>query len=185
MTDGETPHAKSPALIALAIALPVALVVGVIVAAVLATRHPTTGPVTLGAVPAPHARDESCTKLTAALPNDLGEYHRADIAAPAPPSTKAWRSDDGGEPIVLRCGLDRPLEFNTAAALQLVDKVQWFQVSGASSGIKSSTWFIVDRGVYIALTVPDGSGPTPLQSVSDVVSKVLPQQPIDPGPLPK
>lgn len=175
---------RNPALIALAIALPVALIVGIIVAAMIAARNPVQEPVALGSVPAPKAQSAECSKLVAALPKDLGEWADAEMAKPAPPATKAWRKDDGSEPIVLRCGLDRPQEFNRAAALQLVDKVQWFQVSGASTGIKSSTWFVVDRGVYVALTVPDGSGPTPLQDVSDTITKILPQQPIDPAPLP-
>ena len=37
---------------------------------------------------------------------------------------------------------------------------------------------------HIALTVPDGSGPTPLQAVSDTVTAQLPARPLDPGELP-
>ena len=36
----------------------------------------------------------------------------------------------------------------------------------------------------VSLTVPDGSGPTPLQGVSDTITAKLSAQPIDPGPLP-
>jgi len=61
--------------------------------------------------------------------------------------------------------------------------VQWFEVSGADSGIDASTWYTVDRPVYVALTVPGGSGPTPLQDASDAISASLPQTPLDPAPL--
>ncbi|KAA0024242.1 DUF3515 domain-containing protein [Antrihabitans cavernicola] len=190
MTDVDAPVAnpdpgerRHPALVAAAIALPAALIVGVIVAAVLAGRVPATEPVALGPVPAPAAGGPQCTALLPALPNDLGPYSNAELAAPAPKATKAWQQSGGNDPIVLRCGLDRPLEFNKASALQVVDGVEWFEVAG-SDGMKSSTYFAVDRGTYIGLTVPDGSGPTPLQSVSDAITQVIPQQPIDPGPLP-
>ncbi|WP_433603397.1 DUF3515 family protein [Nocardia sp. CA-135953] len=172
-----------PALIATAVALPVVLVVAVLVAAVLALRAPTERePLVLGPVPAPAADGPACAALLPALPVDLGEYSKSTLVEPAPPATRAWQRKDGGDAIVLRCGLERPLEFNRASPLQIVDGVQWFEVRDAAA--KASTWFAVDRPTYIALTVPDGSGPTPLQGVSDAITANIPAQPIDPGPLP-
>jgi len=173
---------RSPALIATAIALPVALLVGVVVAAVVVSRTPVNTPVGLGPVPAPEAESESCAQLIEALPEKVGDYTRAELADPAPVGAAAWQSPDGEE-VVLRCGLDRPAEFDQAAALQVIDGVQWFEVSGAEEGIPASTWFVVDRPVYVALTVPDGSGPTPLQDITAVISSTLPQQEIDPAPV--
>ncbi|APE08722.1 MULTISPECIES: DUF3515 domain-containing protein [Rhodococcus] len=173
---------RSPALIATAIALPVALLVGVVVAAVIVSQSPVNTPVGLGPVPAPEAESESCSQLLDALPEELGDYTRAELADPAPVGAAAWQSDDGEE-VVLRCGLDRPDQFDRAAALQVIDDVQWFEVSGAEQGIPASTWFAVDRPVYVALTVPDGSGPTPLQDITATISATLPQQEIDPAPI--
>ncbi|WP_228002945.1 DUF3515 domain-containing protein [Nocardia australiensis] len=173
----------SPALIATAVALPVVLIVAVLVAAILAHRAPTERePLVLGPVPAPAATGPACTALLPALPADLGDYTKSQLVEPTPPATRAWQHADGGDPIVLRCGLDRPLEFNRASALQIVNGVQWFEARDPAS--KASTWFAVDRETYIALTVPDGSGPTPLQEVSDTITANLPAQAIDPGPLP-
>ncbi|WUC08011.1 DUF3515 domain-containing protein [Nocardia sp. NBC_00565] len=172
-----------PALIATAVALPVVLVVAVLVAAVLARRAPTERePLVLGPVPAPAATGPACTTLLPALPVDLGDYSKSTLVEPAPPATRAWQRADGGDPIVLRCGLERPLEFNRAAALQIVNGVQWFEARDPAA--KASTWFAVDRETYLALTVPDGSGPTPLQGVSDTITANLPARAIDPGPLP-
>ncbi|MFI7666515.1 DUF3515 family protein [Nocardia sp. NPDC049526] len=172
-----------PALIATAVALPVVLVVAVLVAAVLALRAPTERePLVLGPVPAPAADGPACTALLPALPVDLGDYSKSTLVEPAPPATRAWQRKDGGDAIVLRCGLERPLEFNRASPLQIVNGVQWFEVRDAAA--KASTWFAVDRATYIALTVPDGSGPTPLQGVSDTITANIPAQLIDPGPLP-
>lgn len=174
---------RRPGLIAVAVVLPVLLVVGVIVAAVVAGRSPAREPIALGPVPAPTAGSPECAALMRDLPADLGDYTRAELASPAPPATDAWQRDDSADQIVLRCGLDRPQEFNRASPLQLVNNVQWFEVSGAAAGIDASTWFAVDRGVYVALTVPKGSGPTPIQSVSDTITATIPAKPIDPGPL--
>ncbi|MCP2317033.1 Protein of unknown function (DUF3515) [Nocardia amikacinitolerans] len=186
-SESETESAESrpypPALIATAVALPVVLVVAVLVAAVLARRMPVERePLVLGPVPAPAATGEACTKLLPALPADLGEFTKSTLVEPAPPATRAWQRPDGGDAIVLRCGLDRPLEFHRASPLQIVNDVQWFEARDDAA--KASTWFAVDRETYIALTVPDGSGPTPLQEVSDTITANLPAKPLDPGPLP-
>ncbi|MFR9751984.1 DUF3515 family protein [Nocardia sp. 004] len=185
---GEAPESAStptysPALIATAVALPVVLIVGVLVAAVLARNAPTERePLVLGAFPAPAADSPACTNLLPALPADLGEFTVSTVVEPAPPATRAWQRPEGGEAIVLRCGVDRPLEFNRASPLQIVNGVQWFEIRDQALG--ASTWFAVDRGTYIALTVPDGSGPTPLQEISDTITDTLAAQPITPGPLP-
>jgi len=173
---------RHPAVIATAIALPVALLAGVVVAAVIINRNPVLGPLALGPVPAPQAESAECADLLAALPEKLGDYTRAELVEPVPAGTAAWQTADA-EPVVLRCGLDRPAEFDAAAALQVVDGVQWFEVSGEAEGIAASTWFAVDRPVYVALTVPNGSGPSPLQEVSAALTESLPQQQIDPAPV--
>ncbi|MFC9787957.1 DUF3515 domain-containing protein [Rhodococcus sp. NPDC127528] len=173
---------RNPGLIAAAVALPVALVVGVLVAAFMAGRNPTLEPVALGSVPAPASGSAECTALTGALPDKLGDFTRAELVDPAPEAAAAWQSADAQE-IVLRCGLDRPTEFNAASALQVVNGVQWFEVPGGE-GVDASTWFAVDRGVYAAVTIPHGLGPTPLQDASDAVAKAITPKPLDPAPVP-
>ncbi|MFC4126497.1 DUF3515 domain-containing protein [Nocardia rhizosphaerae] len=175
-----TPY--SPALIATAVALPVILIVGVLVAAFIALRAPVERePLALGPVPAPAAEGPACLALLPALPADLGDYTKSTLVEPAPPATRAWQHPDGGEPVVLRCGLDRPLEFNRASPLTEVNGVQWFQVRDEVG--KVGTWFAVDRETYIALTIPDGSGAGAIQTVSDVVAATLPSREPTPGEL--
>ena len=172
-----------PALLATAISLPVALVVGVVVAAVVAERTPVREPVAVSTVPAPESGSSDCASFIDSLPDSFGDWARAEIVDPAPQATAAWQADDVADPIVLRCGLDRPTEFDQAAPLTVIDTVQWFEVSGADQGVDASTWYAVDRGVYVAVTVPNGSGPTPLQSVSAAVLQTLPETPLDPAPI--
>lgn len=174
-----------PLLIA-ALVVAVGAVVGVLVVAAV-MQHPTApAPVVIAAAPAPRADSSECRALTEALPEHLGEYSRAQVMQPAPAGTAAWQAEGRGEAIILRCGLDRPLEFMVGAPLQVVDEVQWFRLADtAGEGAADdgrSTWFAVDRPVYVALTLPAGSGPTPIQAISSTVATVLPSTPTDPAP---
>lgn len=152
-------------------------VVGVVLG-IAATRHPPLQPVAVPDVPAPHAQDPACRALLDALPQRLGDYQRAAIAQPTPPSTAAWRTSADDEPVVLRCGLDRPTDFVVGSPIQVVDRVQWFQARQGDQ----STWYTVDRPVYVALTLPSGSGPTPIQQLSDLIDQTMPAVKINPAP---
>jgi hypothetical protein len=173
MADAEAAGPPRAALIA---ALVVAIgTIGVILA-IAATRHHTP-PVVVAAVPAPQAQDPACQKLSEALPPRLGEYTLAQLAQPAPAGAAAWQPAGSGDPVVLRCGLDRPADFVVGSPIQVVDRVQWFEVSQD----QRSTWYTVDRTVYVALTLPQGSGPTPIQQLSELIDRIMPARPIDPS----
>ncbi|MGW4351554.1 DUF3515 family protein [Nocardia sp. NPDC004582] len=183
-SDADYEMRRSPALIATAVALPVALVVGLLVLGVLANRHHSRDPLALGSVPAPAAAGPECAALLPALPDKIGDYTTAELVQPAPPATHAWQLPDGGDAIVVRCGLDRPLEFTKSSPLQVVNGVNWFELRDQTSGVTSGTWWAVDRGTYVALTMPDNAGATPLQEVSEAIKKAMPDKPMDPNPIP-
>jgi len=145
---------------------------------IIAAQRSDIPPVPVPAVRAPQAADPPCNAVLAAVPDRLGDYRRAELAFPAPPGVAAWRLDATSEPVILRCGLERPDDFVVGAPLQLVDDVSWFRVAEADR----VTWFVVDRPVYLALTLPQDSGPTPIQELSDAIAKTLPAKPIDPAP---
>ena len=164
-------------LIVIAAATAIGLAVAV---AVLGLSSPTgqpadtepTGPrpLPLVPVPAPQALGQPCTELLSAVPGELVSSGRSlarrELAAPAPAATAGWGE---GDPVVLRCGLDRPPELVPTAQLRVVNGVQWLPVPGSGS----ATWFVVDREVYVALTVPDSAGTGPLQQVSDTIAATL------------
>lgn len=163
---------------ALLIAAVAVAVLGVVaVLAVAASRRVPRAPVVIAAVPAPQAEATECRSLLAALPDRLGDYRRAGTAQPTPAGAAAWRNGD--EPVILRCGLDRAREFVVGAPIQMVNQVQWFRLQDNES--RRSTWLCVDRPVYVALTLPDGSGPSPIQTMSDVIERTMPATPIRPG----
>lgn len=164
------------------------LLVGVIIASRVvggeaeesaSTTQPTTqplrptGPLALVAVEAPDAGTPACTALVDALPETLPSngktLERLRIAEPAPPAAAAW-AGDRGEPVVLRCGLGRPAEYQAAAGLRLIDEVNWLPVEGEGA----TTWYTVDRPVYIALTIPADAGTGVVQEMSATIAKALP-----------
>lgn len=159
----------------------VAVVAVVALLVVAANREATTppGPVAIAAAPAPQADSDACKALMGGLPNDLDDYHRVEAMAPAPPSTAAWQDEPGSDLVVLRCGIDRPDDFSPSAPLQGVDDVLWFRIPGDGR----TTWVAVDRPVYVALTLPEGSGPTPIQLLSRAVAQAMPAVVPNPGPL--
>ncbi|WP_204081523.1 DUF3515 domain-containing protein [Mycobacterium riyadhense] len=168
-------------LIIAAVALAV-LAIGIILV-IAATRHSAQQPIAVPAVSAPQATTPACQALITALPQQLGDYRRASIAAPAPEGASAWRTGRDSEPVVMRCGLERPADFVVGSPIQMVDRVQWFEISG-KSGENRSTWYCVDRPVYVALTLPAGSGPTPIQQLSEVIDRTIAAVPINPAPAP-
>jgi uncharacterized protein DUF3515 len=170
--------------VGIAIGLGALLIVGVIVLSKLfdsgtpnqvatptTTAAPRTGPVALVPVDAPDAGSSACGKLIAALPASLtsgsARLGRLSLAAPAPPATAAW--GDADDPVVLRCGLARPPELTETSGLREISGVKWLALTGDSR----STWYVVDRTIFLALTVPGTAGTGPLQEISETVGKAL------------
>jgi hypothetical protein len=173
---------EGPPRVVLIAALVLAIAAVGVVLAIAATRQAPQQPVAIPAVPAPQANDPACRALLEALPQRLGDYERASTAQPTPVGTAAWRRD--GDHVVLRCGLDRPADFVVGSPIQVVDRVQWFRVTDVGSGgeVGRSTWYTVDRPVYVALTLPAGSGPTPIQQLSELIDHSMAAVPIRPAP---
>jgi len=170
------PERDGPPRAVLIAALLIAVAAAVTVMAIAAHRS-SSPPVPVAAVRAPHAAEQPCQDLLAALPVRLGDYRRTDVAFPAPPGVAAWRAGAGAEPVILRCGLERPDDFVVGSPLQMVGQVAWFRVAESDR----TTWFAVDRPVYVALTLPADSGPAPIQDLSQAIA-TLPARPIDPAP---
>lgn len=179
MSDSDGPPR---AVLITALALAVAVIGGILVFA--ATRESSRQPIALPALSAPQAANPACQALISALPQRLGDFERAAVAQPAPEGATAWVSRAQGEPVVMRCGLKRPDEFVVGSPIQGVDRVLWFEIAkqpGDDAG--SSTWYTVDRPVYVALTLPTRSGPEPIQELSAVIDRTIAATPIDPAPV--
>lgn len=167
---------RKPAIVAVALAVAFAVAVAVIglTSGGSAEEPAPEGSLALVPVPAPEAGSEACRTLLAASPQELpsgGEMlTRRELAEPAPHATAAWGGHGAADPVVLRCGLDRPPELTPTSQLRVVNGVQWLPVPGPGK----ATWYTVDRGAYVALTVPDPAGTGPLQQLSRTIGETLP-----------
>jgi hypothetical protein len=157
------------------------LVVGVVGVSIYSRTHKPvadTSPIGLVPIPAPDANGADCKKVLAATPPKVlsagRQLDRRAIAKPSPPATQAWGS--GADPVVLRCGLPKPAELTPTAQLVEVTGVKWLQVQGNGK----STYYVVDRPVYLALTLPDNAGSGPLQDISATVRAKLKAKPVTP-----
>jgi hypothetical protein len=177
--ESETRDGPPRAMLISAIVVAAGAIVAILAFAALRQSPPEQQAVAIASVPAPKADSAQCRALADALPQQLGDYRRAPAAEPAPAGAAAWQATPDGEAVILRCGLDRPAEFVVGSPIQVVDAVQWFEVADQGR----TSWFVVDRPVYVALTLPQGSGPTPIQEISEVIAKSLPAKPIDPAPV--
>ena len=161
-------------------ALPVALVVAVLVVAAQVRAQPQ-GPVGLVSVPAPAADSADCTRLLAALPDELdggeqGTLQQRRLAATTPSGTAPAGAAAWGEPpVVLRCGLDRPAALTATSRLLIVSGVQFLKLPAPGT----STWVAVDRPVYIVVDLPLVTGSGPLQQVATVIADILPQRDVN------
>jgi hypothetical protein len=176
---------ERPALpVMLAIALPVLL--AVVVAAIgiagrLGAGAPgeppaETGPLAVVPVDAPDATGPDCTALLAALPAELdgpdAPLPGRPLAEPVQPGVRAWAA--APRPVVLRCGLPRPVELTPTSALLEVNGVKWLQLDDGLPDPVVISYVAVDRPVYAIATIAPSLGSGPLQQVSDVVRATLP-----------
>ncbi|PZS37878.1 MAG: DUF3515 domain-containing protein [Pseudonocardiales bacterium] len=139
-------------------------------------REQPLGPRGLAVVPAPWAHSTDCARLLAALPEtldggDAGPLQRRSLATPAPAAAAGW----GEPPVVLRCGLDRPVELTATSRLLDVSGVQFLELVGRGT----STWVAVDRPVYVVVALPPTSGSGPLQQIAAVIANTLPLREVD------
>lgn len=178
MADTDTGAPPKPLLI-VAACLALLLVAGVAVFGLTrgsdAEAPAAEGPLPLVPVPAPQSGTPECAKLIGVLPHELtssgATLTRRKLADPAPEAAVGWGT---GDPVVLRCGLSKPPELTQTSQLRTINGVQWLQVEGEGA----ATWFVVDRAVYTALTVPNTAGTGPLQTISDVIATNLPAVPL-------
>lgn len=167
-----------PVLVAITLPVLLALAVAAVgIAGRLGAGEPAAatveaGPLALAPVDAPDATGPDCTALLAALPDALdGPLPTRPLADPVQPGARAWAA--APRPVVLRCGLPRPVELTATSALLEVNGVRWLELDDGVPNPTVITYVAVDRPVYAVLTVPASAGSGPLQQVSDVVRETL------------
>jgi hypothetical protein len=183
MTESAESDGPPRRVLVAAVAVVIVAIIGGLFYVARRQSDPVVPRVPIAAAPAPLADSGPCRALIAALPDTMGDFRRASAVDPVPAGAAAWVGPSVTDPVILRCGVERPTDFVVGAPLQMVDAVSWFEARGDGA----STWYAVDRGApgtYVALTLPQGSGPTPIQTVSELLEKVMAPRALDPAPAP-
>ncbi|MGV9672152.1 MULTISPECIES: DUF3515 domain-containing protein [unclassified Gordonia (in: high G+C Gram-positive bacteria)] len=164
----------SPALIATLVAVPVMVIVGFITFAAMKSAQSSDTPIASYAS-AESAVSADCAKLLAALPNAFEGFGSKSVDG----DTATWSGTDDGDPVTVRCGVDRPGELAPSSRLQTVNGVQWF-ITDTIDG-RGQAYVCVDHRPYVALWVPVTGGNASITDVSAAIGKVLPSGPLDFG----
>jgi uncharacterized protein DUF3515 len=126
-------------------------------------------PVSVSAPPMTDDKTVStCAKVISALPLVVaGADLRRTVSDPASPSIVAW----GDPPVVLRCGVARPAALKADSGDFLVD------VSGVvflpDKQSDGTVFTVVDRAVYLDVSVPSSYAQPPLGPIAVSIAKVL------------
>ncbi|MDN5918840.1 MAG: DUF3515 domain-containing protein [Pseudonocardia sp.] len=189
--DGSAGSTRVRPIVAVAVALP--LLLALIVAGIGITLRvagadpgpapdapPVTGPIDIGPAAGPSASSAVCAalvrELPEALPSDGGSLAPRPVRPPVD-GARAWAA--APEPVILRCGVPRPTELGPSSPLIVVNGVNWLALPDAAGvSSRSTTYAVVDRGVFLTLSAPAEAGSGPLQTVSDAVTASLPPQPV-------
>lgn len=136
------------------------------------TASAEMGPVAVPPPPASAAADKYCPAVISHLPVTLNGSH----SRPAH-SSSAYVAAWGDPAMVLRCGVPRPPTFVRTSMVITMEGMQWF----AQPGKDDVVWTLVDRPVYVELTLPTNYGSGPVAELSEDLDQALPKVPIKPG----
>ena len=91
------------------------------------------------------------------------------------PDTVAWVAD-GREPVVLRCGVAPPENYQPGIQLNQVNDIVWFEDTVLASGTTAGTWFALGRETDIAVSTPQDVSSEVLVQLGDVIAAETAEQ---------
>jgi hypothetical protein len=91
-----------------------------------------------------------CEALDADLPNVVSDAVRRDVED-EPPGIVAW----GEPPVVLRCGVEMPPEYEPDAVLTELNGVAWLPIDGVGGDFFAT----VDRDPIVEVAIPEAYEP--------------------------
>lgn len=104
----------------------------------------------------------ACESLGADLPDVVSDAVRRDVADD-PAGIVAW----GEPPVVLRCGVGLPPEYEPEAVLTELDGVAWLPIDGTGGEFYAT----VDRDPIVEVAIPDAYEPAIV--LSDIAPAIL------------
>ncbi|WP_233491695.1 DUF3515 domain-containing protein [Blastococcus sp. TBT05-19] len=128
----------------------------------------------LDAPPMTPAAEASCPALMENLPFELAGEPSRKVQSDTL-HVYAW----GEPPVVLRCGVERPVGWTVGASAIQINGVQWY-VDTADP--ETTVWTVVDRPVYVEVRLPADVDSAPVTALTVPLAEALPYQEPTPGP---
>ncbi|HEY3087436.1 MAG TPA: DUF3515 domain-containing protein [Jatrophihabitantaceae bacterium] len=123
-------------------------------------------PITVSAPPSDAAAAGPCAQVLSALPVQLGQLApRVVHTRPDSPNVVAW----GDPAVVLRCGVPRPEAFVPTSDVYNIGNVYWLAVKQKAATV----WTVIDRAVYVEVTVPEKQAFQPLPLLGKAIATKL------------
>lgn len=123
-------------------------------------------PITVSAPPSDAAAEAPCAQVLSALPVQLGQLApRVVHTSPDSPNVVAW----GDPAVVLRCGVPRPAAFVPTSDVYNVGSVYWLAVKQQAATV----WTVIDRAVYVEVSVPEKQAFQPLPLLGNAIASKL------------
>jgi hypothetical protein len=123
-------------------------------------------PITVSAPPAAAAAQAPCAQVLSALPVQLGPLTpRVVHTRPDSPNVVAW----GDPAVVLRCGVARPAAFVPTSDVYNIGNVYWLAVKQKGATV----WTVIDRAVYVEVTIPEKQAFQPLPLLGKAIASEL------------
>ncbi|QPK84100.1 DUF3515 domain-containing protein [Corynebacterium qintianiae] len=118
----------------------------------------------------PAADGTYCGDLQEALPDSIAEgYNRVSSEEGA----IVWQAE-GKEPIVVRCNVAHPENYQPGLQLYQINGVTWFEDTQLSPSPGASTWFALGRDAVVAAHLPQGEGNAAVTALSEAIEASLP-----------
>ncbi|APT84641.1 hypothetical protein CAQU_05680 [Corynebacterium aquilae DSM 44791] len=153
----------------------------------IAEAHPQPAGVPLGDLP--QAADYAavaaqCSAFAKALPASVGDgYKRLDeaaVRAAGAPEGAVVYTAEGVEPVVVRCGVGFPVEYQPGARLDDVNSVPWLTSAELKNGSTAGVFYGLGFDATVAVSTPRSVGGTAVTSVSDAMVKNLQRSQVQP-----
>ena len=112
-----------------------------------------------------------CEKFLSALPDSMEQWKRTK-EKDAPKLSVTYIAE-GLEPVVVRCGVAMPKDYQPGTKLTQVDDVPWFSEPGVARGSTSGRWFALGHEEIVALAMPQNAGDSVITKVSTAIMDTM------------
>lgn len=116
-----------------------------------------------------------CGPLSREFPDAVaGEWTRVNDAE-LPDGTAVW-TNEGVEPIVVRCGVAPPENYRPGEQLTQIDEIPWFENDRLVNGSTASYWYALGRATDIAVSVPQVAAGEALPQLGAAIAAATDEQ---------